>query len=50
MDKIFDFFPKGIEMDFLNSVIHNESVIKDPKAAYTEIYVKLKLYLRYPSF
>lgn len=42
--KIFDFFPDGLEMDFLNSAIQNETSIEDPKAAYTEIYVNLKLH------
>lgn len=44
VDKIFDFFPKGLEMDFLNSTIQNEASVEDPKAAYTEIYVNLKLH------
>ncbi|HPS57608.1 MAG TPA: DNA primase [Spirochaetota bacterium] len=44
IDKIFDFFPDGLEMDFLNSAIQNETSIEDPKAAYTEIYVNLKLH------
>jgi DNA primase len=44
VDKIFDFFPKGLEMDFLNSAIQNEASVEDPKAAYTEIYVNLKLH------
>lgn len=44
VDKIFDFFPKGLEMDFLNSTIQKEASIEDPKAAYTEIYVNLKLH------
>jgi len=44
VDKIFDFFPKGLEMDFLNSTIQKEASVEDPKAAYTEIYVNLKLH------
>ncbi len=44
VDKIFDFFPKGLEMDFLNSAIQNDASVEDPKAAYTEIYVNLKLH------
>ena len=43
VDKIFDFFDKGIEMDFLNRAIQKKTTIQDPKAAYTEIYVNLKL-------
>jgi DNA primase len=44
VDKIFDFFPKGLEMDFLNSTIQKDASVEDPKAAYTEIYVNLKLH------
>lgn len=44
VDKIFDFFPKGLEMDFLNSIIQKDTSVEDPKAAYTEIYVNLKLH------
>jgi len=44
VDKIFDFFSKGFEMDFLNSTIQKEASVEDPKAAYTEIYVNLKLH------
>ncbi len=44
VDKIFDFFTKGLEMDFLNSTIQKEASVEDPKAAYTEIYVNLKLH------
>jgi len=44
VDKIFDFLPKGLEMDFLNSTIQKEASVEDPKAAYTEIYVNLKLH------
>jgi len=44
VDKIFDFFPKGLEMDFLNGIIQKEASVEDPKAAYTEIYVNLKLH------
>lgn len=43
-DKIFDFFQKGIEMDFLGRILQKETSIEDPKAAYTEIYVNLKLH------
>jgi len=43
-DKIFDFFQKGLEMDFLNSILNKEMTVEDPKAAYTEIYVNLKLH------
>ncbi len=43
-DKIFDFFQKGSEFDFLSRIIQKETAVEDPKAAYTEIYVNLKLH------
>ncbi|MFA5518999.1 MAG: DNA primase [Spirochaetota bacterium] len=43
IDKLFDFFDKEIEMDFLNRSIQKRTTIEDPKAAYTEIYVNFKL-------
>ncbi len=43
-DKIFDFFQKGLEMDFLSRIVQKEISVEDPKAAYTEIYVNLKLH------
>jgi len=43
-DKIFDFFQKGLEMDFLSKILQKEIECIDPKAAYTEIYVNLKLH------
>lgn len=42
--KIFDFFQKGSEFDFLSRIIQKETAVEDPKAAYTEIYVNLKLH------
>jgi hypothetical protein len=44
IDKIFDFLPKDMEMDFLNRTIQREASVEDPKAAYTEIYVNLRLH------
>ncbi len=44
IDKIFDFFSEGIEMEFLKEIIQKEIKISDPKSAYTEIYVNLKLH------
>ncbi len=43
IDKLFDFFDKEIEMEFLNTSIQKKLEISNPKAAYTEIYVNLKL-------
>jgi len=44
IDKIFDFFSTDIEMDFLNKTIQREASIEDPKAAYTEIYINLRIH------
>ncbi|MCL2154792.1 MAG: DNA primase [Leptospirales bacterium] len=44
IDKIFDFLSKDMEMDFLNRTIQREASVEDPKAAYTEIYVNLRLH------
>ena len=43
IDKIFDFFTSGTEMDFLNALINSEGAVQNPTAAYTEIYISLKL-------
>ena len=43
IDKIFDFFSAGTEMDFLNAIINSEGAVKNPTAAYTEIYISIKL-------
>ncbi len=42
-DKIFDFFQTGPEMDFLNQVFHSEHSVANPGAAYTEIYINMKV-------
>jgi len=44
IDKIFDFFTEGLEMEFLKDSIQKRLEISDPKSAYTEIYVNLKLH------
>ena len=44
IDKIFDFLSTDMEMDFLNRTIQREASFEDPKAAYTEIYVNLKIH------
>lgn len=43
IDKIFDFFSAGTEMDFLNAIINSEGAVQNPTAAYTEIYISIKL-------
>lgn len=44
IDKIFDFFNHGPEMDFLNQAINGEFTVENPGSAYTEIYLKMKVY------
>ncbi|MBN1496763.1 MAG: DNA primase [Spirochaetes bacterium] len=44
IDKIFDFFTSGPEMDFLNQAMNDEFLIENPGSAYTEIYLKMKVY------
>jgi hypothetical protein len=44
IDKIFDFLTEDIEMEFLNKTIQKEASFGDPKAAYTEIYINLRLH------
>lgn len=44
IDKLFDFFVNGIEMDFLNRIVHDDFSLEDPKSAYSEIYLSMKLY------
>ncbi|MCP4132501.1 MAG: DNA primase [bacterium] len=43
IDKMFDFFPAGVESEFLNQSLNSEHKVEDPKSAYTEIYIKMKL-------
>jgi DNA primase len=43
IDKIFDFFQNGREMDFLNEVVNAENSVVNPDAAYTEIYINMKV-------
>ena len=43
IDKIFDFFQNGREMDFLNEVVNVEHSVINPDAAYTEIYINMKV-------
>ncbi|HOD14183.1 MAG TPA: DNA primase [Spirochaetota bacterium] len=43
IDKIFDFFQNGREMDFLNEIVNAEHSVINPDAAYTEIYINMKV-------
>ena len=43
IDKIFDFFQTGQEMDFLNAAVNAENSVANPDAAYTEIYINMKV-------
>lgn len=43
IDKIFDFFESGPEMDFLNQIFNSEFTVVNPGAAYTEIFINMKV-------
>ncbi len=43
IDKIFDFFTSGQEMDFLNNIFNDEYSVENPGAAYTEIFINMKV-------
>jgi DNA primase len=43
IDKIFDFFTGGPEMDFLNHIFSKEYAVPNPAAVYTEIFINMKV-------
>jgi DNA primase len=43
IDKIFDFFTSGQEMDFLNHIFTEEYSVTNPGSAYTEIFINMKV-------
>jgi DNA primase len=43
VDKIFDFFQGGSEMDFLTQILSNEYSVPNPAAVYTEIFINMKV-------
>ncbi len=43
IDKIFDFFTSGQEMDFLNNIFNEDYSVANPAAAYTEIFINMKV-------
>jgi DNA primase len=44
MNKLFDFFTNGIELDILNRSLNGDCRVEDPDAAYEEIYLNMKLH------
>jgi DNA primase len=42
IDKIFDFFTAGPEMDFLNKAFNSEFSKANPNAAYSDIFIRIK--------
>jgi len=42
IDKIFDFFNTGPEIDFLNKAFNSEFSKANPNAAYTDIFIRIK--------
>ncbi len=45
IDRLFDFFPDGSEKIFLESCLAREYQIENPAAAYTEIYINIRMYM-----
>ncbi len=43
IDKIFDFFSNGQEMDFLNQIFSEDFSVVNPGSAYTEIFINMKV-------
>ncbi len=43
IDKLFDFFTSGPEMDFLNHIFKEEFSMPNPSAVYTEIFINMKV-------
>ncbi len=44
VDKMFDFFTDGQEMEFLNECLSSDYSFEDPDAVYTEIYINLRIH------
>ena len=44
IDKLFDIFPAGQEMELLNRALNTPLEIENPSTAYNEIYLNIKLY------
>ncbi|HSA14541.1 MAG TPA: hypothetical protein P5346_07335, partial [Spirochaetota bacterium] len=44
LDKMFDFFQEGVELDFLNRLAQVEISYENPESVYQELYINLKLY------
>ncbi|MBN1534764.1 MAG: DNA primase [Spirochaetes bacterium] len=44
VDKMFDFFNHGQEMDFLTNCLNSDYTFDDPDAVYTEIYINLRIH------
>lgn len=45
VDRLFDFFPDGSEKIFLENCLAREYRIENPAAAYTEIYINIRMYM-----
>jgi len=45
LDRLYDYFPDGVEKEFLDTNLFREYRIESPAAAYSEIYLNIKRYL-----
>ncbi|HSV98241.1 MAG TPA: DNA primase [Spirochaetota bacterium] len=45
VDSLFDYFPDGSEKIFLENCLAREYRIENPAAAYTEIYINIRMYM-----
>jgi DNA primase len=45
VDRLFDIFPDGSEKNFLENCLAREYRIENPAAAYTEIYINIRMYM-----
>ena len=44
VNKLFDFFQGGLELNILNRSLNRDYVVENPDSAYEEIYLNMKLY------
>jgi DNA primase len=44
LDKMFDFFNEGLELEFLNQIAQDDTIHENPELVYGELYINLKLY------
>lgn len=45
LDRLYDYFPDGVEKEFLDTRLFREYLVENPAATYSEIYLNIKRYL-----